>query len=155
MVLIIACKQSICSLKKRSETSVQCTISDDGVQSCFCLRQLFTIRTVIVPGTHTVNCHLMSRWVRATYQPGTGCTLPSRETITSLSASENESKRKPKPALTHLFWTRWAFLSSCLHTVRSCSFFIRLQYISLCQHDIICNRVIYLPCWNKGSSHAT
>lgn len=65
-----------------------------GSCNVFCLRWLFITLTVIDPVTYTINCQLMNKWIRPTYQPGTGCTFLSRETITSLSASENENKKK-------------------------------------------------------------
>lgn len=94
-----------------------------GSCNVFCSRWLFIILTVIVPLTYTKNWQLMSKWIRPTYQPGTGCTHIARETITSLSASENENKEKTKLLVTYLFWTLCAFLSPCINTVSSYSFF--------------------------------
>lgn len=65
-----------------------------GACNVFCLRRLLIILTVIVHISSTINCQLMSKRIRPTYQPGTGCTFLSRGTNTSLSASENENQRK-------------------------------------------------------------
>lgn len=133
-VLIIACKQSISSAKKRFLRCVQCPISQDGILWCF-------LYEMALPHPCYTNPELSINEQRSKTHLSTRHCLhfSIRETITSLCLRKWKQGKK-ELFLTYLFWTRCAFLPSCINTVRSCSVFIRLQNISLCQHEIICKR---------------